>query len=284
MEDSVFYYSDYKTHESARINKGGAQKRSFIVNFEPPDRSKAGIYKLRFASKTNRILGVSNVEGVRRHTSDEDTKVNIGTVQLTVKDLKKVANELKRRHNELDKVPAIDVLSAAKGDDFIRKMEEFNVSIEQAKEKAMQSANPADLVGKIRLYEYVARLVVPGQSVNFDQNRSNFDINVRVQTAKPSTAKPYISMLTDNRCFTNAQHIFEIEAGPYKGTNRVNGRVFGPNNITADINFTEEGGTPERDKKYKLRGQVNRVLPAGKYVIEITHEISGKAEISLDTL
>lgn len=280
-EDSCFFYSDIKTRETANISKN-VQKRSFLVGFEPTDRSKAGIYKLRFASKTNRILGVAILDEGIRQVSDEESKVNIGTVQLTVKDLKKVAKELKRKHPELDKVPSIDELSTAKGDDFSKKIAEFNAGIEEAKKLAMESKDAADLVGKVRLYEYVARLVTPGQSVNFDQNRSNFDINVRVQTAKPSTAKPYVSMLTDNRCFSEAQHVFEIEAGPYKANNRITGRVMGP--TTADISFSVDGATPERDKKYRLRGTVNRKLPAGKYVMEITHEISGKSEVTRDTL
>jgi hypothetical protein len=283
MEDSVFYYSDTKTREAFNASNGkGSPKRSFLVGFEPPDRGKAGLYKLRFASKTNRILGVTVLEEGQRRASDEETKVNIGTVQLTVKDLKKVAVELKKRHTELDKVPAIDELSNATGSKLKNNMDVFNVAIEEAKQKAEKSEDAADLVGKIRLYEYVARLVTPGQSSNFDQNRSNFDINVRVQTAKPSTAKPYVSMLTDNKCFTNAKHAFEIEAGPYKGNNRITGKVIG--SYSADITFTQNGSTPERDKKYKLRGTVSRELPAGKYIIEITHEIIGKSEVSRDTL
>lgn len=280
MEDSAFYYSDYNTRENAKISKV-AQKRSFIVRFEPPDRNKAGIYKLRFASRTNRILGVSILEEGKRAASDEETKVNIGTVQLTVKDLKKVGSELKRRHQELDNVPSIEDLSKTSGENLVARMNDFNVSIEEAKTKAAESADAADILGKVKLYEYIATLVTPGQSVNFDQNRSNFDINIRVQTAKPSTAKPYISMLSDNRCFSNAKHYFEIEAGPYKANNRVTGRVLG--STSADIAFTTDG-TPERDKKYKLFGQVSRELPAGKYILEITHEISGKSEVSRDTL
>ncbi|MCL2038938.1 MAG: hypothetical protein FWG85_00745 [Bacteroidetes bacterium] len=283
QEDSSFFYSDIKTRESFAASDGkGSPKRSFLVGFEPPDRTKAGLYKLRFASKTNRILGVTVLEDGQRRGSDEETKVNIGTVQLTVKDLKKVAVELKKRHNELDKVPAVDDLSNASGSEIASRLDAFNAAIEDAKSKAETSDNSADLIAKIRLYEYIARLVIPGQSANFDQNRSNFDINVRVQTAKPSTAKPYVSMLSANKCFTNAKHVLEIEAGPYKTNNKVTGRVLGSYN--ADITFVQDGATPERDKQYKLRGTVNNVLPAGKYVIEITHDIAGKFEVFRDTL
>ena len=283
-EDSVFYYCDERTREAAQVSKH-AQKRSFIVNFEPPDRTRAGIYKLRFASRTNRILGVSNVEEGQRATSDEDAKVNIGTVQLAVKDLKKVGLELRRRHRELDRLPALDELAATRGGsaDISKKMQEFSALVDEAVQTALDDPTATEeLIGMLRLYEYIARLVTPGQSVNFDQNRSNFDINIRVQTAKPSTARPYAVMLAENRCFTNARHVFEVEAGPYKGNNVVSGRIIGP--TSADIVFTQEGGTPERDKSYKLRGVVSRELPAGQYIIEVTHRIADKAEITTDTL
>jgi len=279
-EDSVFFYCDTRTREVAAAARGNAQKRSFVVNFEPPDRNRAGIYKLRFASKTNRILGVARIEEGQRFVSDADERVNIGTVQLTVKDLIKVATELRNRHTEIERLPAVDELLNAR--DLAMAMNDFAERLERAKELALGHPDPSDLIGRINLYEYIARLVTPGQSINFDQNRSNFDINVRVQTAKPSTARPYIAMITDNRCFTNARHVFEIEAGPYKGNNRVTGRIIGP--TSADITFTQEGGTPERDKQYRLRGTVGRELPAGQYVIEITHDIAGKAEVSRDTL
>jgi hypothetical protein len=282
-DTAVFYYSPEKTKESAKVTNG-AQKRSFIANFEPPDRGKAGIYKLRFASRTNRILGVSVLESGQRAASDEETKVNIGTVQLTVKDLKKVANELKRRHQELDKVPSIDELLSAKGAELVSKMNIFNTSIEEAKTKALSAKEASDLVGKIRLYEYVAKLVTPGQSVNFDQNRSNFDINVRVQTAKPSTANPYVSVLTENRCFTTAKHVFEIEAGPYKGVgaNNISGSLSGP--ASASIRFEQIGNSPEQNGKYRLRGIVSTELPAGRYKMTITHTLPGKTSTIEDSL
>ncbi|MDR0927710.1 MAG: hypothetical protein LBO69_08100 [Ignavibacteria bacterium] len=286
MEDSVFFYSDQKTRESAQTSRN-ATKRSFVVNFEPPDRNKPGIYKLRFASRTNRILGVSVLSEGQRASSDENTKVNIGTVQLTVKDLKKVASELKRRHQELDKVPSLDELVNTRGPEFVNKMEQFNVAIADAKQKAETSNDAADLIGKIRLYEYVAKLVTPGQSVNFDQNRSNFDINVRVQTAKPSTAQPYVSVLTDNRCFTNAKHVFEIEAGPYKtgGGNRISGRIVNEGGATmANITFEpiDQGLTP--NAKYRLIGTVDRELPEGKYKMRLEHQISSKTVDIEDSL
>ncbi len=284
FEDSAFYYSDALTREAAK-QTSGPQKRTFVVNFEPPDRNKAGVYKLRFASQTNRILGVASVDGGGK-IMDDAAMVNIGTVQLSVKDLKKVAKELKRRHQELDKVEDIDELTMKSQETAgMEAIRAFDNNINEAISAAASGNNAADIIGKIRLYNYIAKLVTPGQSVNFDQNRGNFDINIRVQTAKPSTAKPYISTLTDDRCFTNSKHVFEVEVGPFKGTgvNKVTGKVLG--SVNADVSFEPEvGSTPERDKKYKLRGTINRELPAGKYTLQYTHEISGKSETVFDTL
>lgn len=281
-EDSAFYYSDLRTREAAKQFTTGAQKRAFIVNFEPSDRNKAGIYKLRFASQTNRILGVASLESKASEVSD-DAMVNIGTVQLSVRDLKKVAKELKRRHTQLDALDDIDALVAQSKVNTLEAARKFDANIEEAMKAVQNEPDAADLIGKLRLYSYIAKLVSPGQSVNFDQNRGNFDINIRVQTAKPSTARPYISTLTDDRCFTNAKHTFEIEAGPYKGTNRITGRILGN---SAAITFAPPPHqlNPERDKKYSLIGTVNQELPAGKYVMEYTHEISGKSEVVYDTL
>ncbi len=280
FEDSAFYYSDHLTRETAKRYTTGAQKRVFIVHFEPTERNKAGIYKLRFASQTNRVLGVASMSDKKIEVPD-DAMVNIGTVQLSVKDLKKVAKELKRRHPELDAVGEIENLIAASGVDALDASNKFDVAIKKAMEEAMKKDNATDLISKMKLYSYIAKLVTPGQSVNFDQNRGNFDINIRVQTAKPSTAKPYISTLTDDRCFTNSKHTFEIEAGPYKGNNRITGRIIGH---SASISFVQTGATPERDKKFKLIGSIDRELPAGKYVLEYTHELSGKSEVTYDTL
>ncbi len=281
-EDSAFYYSDIETRAVAKKSTSGAKKRVFVVNFEPTDRNKAGIYKLRFASQTNRILGVAAVDGKGSELSD-DYMVNIGTVQLSVKDLKKVAKELKRRHKELDAVDDIDKLVEESKNNLVEASRNFDASIEKAMEEAAKEDDAADLIGKLRLYKYIAKLASPGQSVNFDQNRDDYDINIRVQTAKPSSAKPYISTLTDDRCFTNAKHTFEIEVGPYKGNNRVTGRILGN---SASVTFTPSPSqpTPERGKKYSLIGTVNQELPAGKYVMQYTHEISGKSEVVYDTL
>lgn len=279
-EREVFFYSDSITKQSSTQAQ---QKRSFIVNFEPPDRNKAGIYKLRFASKTNRILGVAVMEPGQRSASDEETKVNIGTVQLTVKDLKKVAVQLKKSVTYLDPVLSVEELAASKGTEVMRVVDQFNKQIAEAKRKAeSDKKDPSDMTNKVRLYEYVARLVTPGQSVNFDQNRSDFDINVRVQTAKPSTADPSVSMVTSNFCFDNAKHVFQIEATPYKTNGVMTGSVRGAGG-NADIIFTDEK-SPIPNGKWERRGTLSKELPQGDYVMIINYTIGSKTGFVQDTL
>jgi hypothetical protein len=100
--DSTFYYSSNRIIDAdgrsviKSNSKDSKLKRAFVVYFEPP--AEQGWYKLRFYSKTNRILGIS-ADAKADELSDEMT-VNIGTVQLKVKDLHKVSRELEI---ELDK-------------------------------------------------------------------------------------------------------------------------------------------------------------------------------------
>ncbi|MCK5741424.1 MAG: hypothetical protein KAH48_04340, partial [Chlorobi bacterium] len=79
-EDSTFFYSAEESLKSvATEGSEDMKKRSFVVNFQPP--GEAGWYKLRFISRTNRILGVKSNQNFKN--LDEEAKVNIGTVQLT---------------------------------------------------------------------------------------------------------------------------------------------------------------------------------------------------------
>ena len=82
-EDSAFFYSDDQTREKAKTELEGLKKRSFVVNFEPP--AVKGWYKLRFSSRTNRILGIRADQNYA--DLKDDATVNIGTDQLTVRDL-----------------------------------------------------------------------------------------------------------------------------------------------------------------------------------------------------
>ncbi len=183
-EDSVFYYSE---DESLKLKaKTGLQKRSFVVFFQPPNQ--AGWYKLRFASRTNRILGVKGGQDIG--DVKDDATVNIGTVQLTVADLRKVMKELVKKLDGYD-LPTVEELS--QGGDIIT----FEKKLSASKLKASSAEKAEEIVGNINLYGYIVKLLAPGQSVNFDQNRGSIEFNVRVVTPTPKLAKPQVASLPD---------------------------------------------------------------------------------------
>ncbi len=281
-QDSTFYYSDIASHvASGGESSSGMQKRTFVVNFQPP--SKAGWYKLRFSSRTNRILGVrANVD---RNHIDEESTVNIGTVQLTVKALMKVRKTLESTLEKYQLPPA-DVLLEDNG------LEKFDDQIKGAIKKIMGEDNAIELKGKMELYSYIAKLLTPGQSVYFKQNRGALEINVRVITPNPPTANPVIIVNNDIHRFDAIAPMFRVSISPYRpgGGNIITGFVYNKSDVAgvepiAQISFvpvTEEEPPAGGSRAYY--GEVDRILDAGPdgsprmYMLKLTHNIAGAAK------
>ena len=271
-DDSVFFYS---TSESSK-GSGDLKKRSFIVNFQPP--SKAGWYKLRFASRTNRILGVKS--GAKPAEISDETTVNIGTVQLTVRDLRKVKKEL---NNKLEKY------SLPNYDDFVRtgNLEEFDKGLKYAKTKVEGLEDATDLIGKINLYGYICKLLAPGQSSNFEQNKGSIEFNVRVITPQPQLANPVITIADAYSCFDAVEPVIDFTISPYQGNNTVEGKVIDKNtgSTVARVNFRPRdevvAGTtpPSRGGSREYYGYVDSKLSPGKYDVEVTHRLAGKSDV-----
>ncbi|OGU41253.1 MAG: hypothetical protein A2X61_14175 [Ignavibacteria bacterium GWB2_35_12] len=269
-DDSVFFYS---TSESSK-GGGDLKKRSFIVNFQPP--SKAGWYKLRFASRTNRILGVKS--GAKPAEISDETTVNIGTVQLTVRDLKKVKKEL---NNKLEKwgLPSYE--------EFVKTgdLEGFDKSLKEAHSRVASAEDATDLHGKINLYGYICKLLAPGQSSNFEQNRGSIEFNVRVITPTPTQANPVITIAEGFACFDAIEPVIDFTISPYQGNNVVEGKVIDQGGSTvARVTFRgrdEVAGTtlPPRGGSREYYGYVDSKLEPGKYNVEITHRLTGKSDI-----
>ncbi|MBI5324253.1 MAG: hypothetical protein HZB41_03060 [Ignavibacteriae bacterium] len=269
-DDSVFFYS---TSESSK-GTSELKKRSFIVNFQPPNR--AGWYKLRFASRTNRILGVKSDANVAE-ISDETT-VNIGTVQLTVRDLKKVKKEL---NNKLEKygLPSYEDLVKTGN------LESFDKGLKDSKRKVERMEEATDLIGKINLYGYICKLLAPGQSANFEQNRGSIEFNVRVITPNPPMANPVITITDNFACFDAVEPAIDFTISPYQGNNIVEGKVIDQNTAAtvARVLFKprdEVAGTaaPIRGGSREYYGYVDSKLSPGKYDIEVTHRIGSSKQ------
>lgn len=273
-EDSAFFYSIEKTNSA--ISKGELKKRAFMVNFQPP--RKAGWYKLRFSSRTNRILGVRADQ--KPDEINEDTKVNIGTVQLTVRDLEKVRKELLSRLEKFE-LPDENVLT--KEND----LDKFDQLLQKSEELAYKEEDARDIRSKIKLYGYICKLLAPGQSVNFPQNQGAIEFNIHVITPEPQTADPAVVMPTAVRCFDKLAPAFEFTISPYQGNNSVSGVVKNLDGQVvasvqcrpADANTASNAGgavAGGKGQKKDYIGIVDKALRPGKYTIEVTHRLNSK--------
>ena len=226
--DSFFYYSAEETQRLISKSKSGdLKKRSFVVNFQP-DRSQGGWYKLRFRSKTNRILGVRG--GLEYPKVDDETKVNIGTVTLSVKDLRKVHKQLYTRL-EAFKPPDAEILtkSAPDIDSKRANLQKFDKLLKEAIDRAKEDEDATTYVGNLNLYGYIVKLLAPGMSEDFDQNKGGIEFNIRVIKPQIKTVEPSIGLPNDIvRAFEKDKATFIMDIGPYKhdGSNDVKGQVF----------------------------------------------------------
>lgn len=275
--DSSFFYAMRESGEIVTAKNESMQKRSFKVNFQPP--SQAGWFKLRFDTFTNRILGLKG--DMKFDEVDENATVNIGTVQLAVRDLQKVQKELK---SNLEKFDLPNVKDVAENPDI----DKLNDMLQKAKELAATGENADEVVGKINLYGYILKLLVPGFSQYFEQNRSNIEFDVRVVLPKPKMANPSLSLPMYTATFNALPPVFEFTAQPYQGTaNVVEGRVLDASkNAVARLQITAldemasaSVSTPNNGDPRQYRATVSEKLGPGKYTVEITHKLMGKSAI-----
>ncbi len=271
QDDSVFYYNhEYSLNSGRGVEKN---KRAFVVHFQPPGNE--GWYKLRFASKTNKILGVRGE--YQGKELDDDASVNIGTVQLSVKELKKVHKSLK---SELEKyeLPAIEVLTKEAD------LEKFDAGLRAAADKAATEAKANDIQSKIKLYGYIAKLIAPGMSVHFDQNKGYIEFDIRVIKPKPQMADPVLATVNKLNSFDAVAPVFMFSASPYQGpgNNKISGYVTDENgaqvaNVVAkpydDISSNEP--TPVKGGERRYQATLDTKLPAGSYNIKLTHGLQG---------
>ncbi len=286
--DSVFHYSIPETKLASGIygDRGTLSKRAFVVNFNPP--SKAGWYKLRFVSKTNRILGVRSDQKVEN--LDKEATVNIGTVQLKVTDLIKVEKELQRKLEKYE-VPSADVLTSSGG------FRAFDDAIDKSKTLASKEEDAGDLIGNIRLYGYIVKLLTPGQSQNFKQNKGDIEFNIRVMLPKPKMADPVIQVAENFYRFNEGKINFRMSVSPYQGdANIVRGTVHDAVSGTssqpvANITFRKAGeASLSTGGSADFIATVDKELSAGTnggprtYKIKLTHQLQGKSDLKEPTL
>lgn len=287
--EEVFYYSDTLSLKSSGVtdknaSSKGVSKRVFVVNFEP--KGQGGWYKLRFSSKTNRVLGIKKTEdGQKDAEISDDAKVNIGTVAVKVGDLRKVQKALK---NELESYGVPEWENITRGESGV---DDFDKGLEVAKQKAIDEAKEDvnKTVSNINLYNYIAKLLAPGLSSNFDQNKGAIEFNIKVNKPEVKTSEPVIIAEDEVYRFDGVEPSFYFTISPFQGEgkNIITGNVFEDQGMTKlagklvfkplNPNAPAQGGSREfiatMDKE--LKGNSNGT--ANVYYAKLNHQISSKS-------
>lgn len=284
--DSLFYY--IHNDKDQKINDE-LVKKSFGVNFQPA-KGQGGWYKLRFRSRTNRILGVKgdNIKSIDE-VPDEVT-VNIGTVQLKAKELKKVKKNIENDISKYGLPKSEDLIIKDQGaSDFERrqKSEEFDKKIREAIAKAQKGESYEEDKVKIELYGYITRLLTPNSSRYFNQNSNSIEFDVRVVVPEPKQVAPQVAVNSYLHSFDEVVPSFMFSISPYQeGRNNIRGVVYNKGDQTgapvAEITFQPSNpNAPAEGEARSYVGKVNKKLLAGngiarQYAVKIIHELSGK--------
>jgi hypothetical protein len=192
LEGKVQFEYDHDTTLSQGTNRFPAslKVRSFIARFQPKGRT--GVYKLHFYSKTNKILGIRrDPNSVSVEASDEE-KVNIGTVQLSVKDLRRVLKELNRTMNDTE---VLTLTTEFTKPDGRMSGKTYNEKL-NARVLALQTSNP-DLAREARLFGYINMILRPNQSSDLEQNQASMGFTVKVVQPDIPMSKPTIADLIE---------------------------------------------------------------------------------------
>lgn len=286
-EDSVFYYDAIATKSLVgQSGKAGLQQRAFVLNFQPP--ANAGWYKLRIYSRANKILGISS--GIKRENLDHNMTVKVGTVNLKVKELEKIKKNLEI---ELDKfnLPKEDVLYKPNGS------KKWNEMIAESQALADEEEDATKIRSSIKLYGYIGRLLTPGASVDFEQNKGSIVYDIRVLTPKPPLADPVISFNSEMHAFDASNVNFKFSISPYReNQNVLKGYVFDEVQGTsgsplAEVSIRPVNETSPTDGKARqYYGTINKKLMAGengtprRYLVRMEHSLSSKSSDSTSVL
>ena len=267
----IFGYSVEKTERLRTSNNQKLTKRAFVCNFQPP--SKPGWYKLRFSSQTNRIMGISADQ--KFNSLKDDQKVNIGTVQLKVKDLRSVQRQLAGQLAGTG-IPSADAFANGSLD-----VDKFNDALELAKEKVSKGSDgekSSQSSSRIDLFGYIAKLLSPGRYTTFDQNKGSIEIDIFVQQPEIEQEDPILTW--DD----NAQIYSFDKAGKYVATFVAN--LYDKatpsiqfNGSNSGVTITKVGPTSTNGKAGRYKVEVNRDLAPGEYKITASLASAGKTVV-----
>ncbi len=300
---AVFSYNAVETDKLAEEKGGRYLKRIFTTNFQP---TQAGWYKLRYTSRTNRIMGVGGDAASFDEVSDE-SKVNIGAMQLTVKKLRKVQKMLERELESYN-VPPMNTLIAAKNEEETAKFFALLDSAKAALKRERSGENDAslvqDIVRKIDVYGDMAKLLAPNKSRYFAQNSGAMEINIRVTKPPVAIVKANVALPQNVYLFDKLTPKFTFTAGPFYGNNFPKGEIIDANGAStplvieratetrpmlasaektnADVKTikalsasNDAVNTLDKGKAVEFTAKAVQVLKAGSYTVRIKHSSQG---------
>jgi hypothetical protein len=282
-----FFYNAAQTDDYARQNNGNINKRFFTVNFQP---TQPGWYKLRFSSRTNRIMGLSGDAHSVQEIAD-DAKISIGAMQLSVRKLRKVQNML---HRELEPfgIPSTEQLTKAQSDDAVR---EFFAQVERTKAAISnkQSDNPnamRDLMRKADVYADITKLLTPNKSQYFAQNHGAIEINVRVTAPPIDIVQAQIALPSEVYTFDKLSPAFTFSAGPFYGDNFPQGEIVSADGKAVTLKIERVDGLADASlKSPKITAAAQQgesatfmarspeLIKPGRYTVRMTHSAQGSA-------
>ncbi|MFN4916953.1 MAG: hypothetical protein ACK5HH_05830 [Ignavibacteria bacterium] len=267
----IFGYSVEKTERLRTSNNQKLTKRAFVCNFQPP--SKPGWYKLRFSSQTNRIMGISADQ--KFNSLKDDQKVNIGTVQLKVKDLKSVQRQLAEQLAGTG-IPSADAFANGTLD-----VDKFNDGLEAAKEKVTKSGDgekSSQSASRIDLFGYIAKLLSPGRYTTFDQNKGSIEIDIFVQQPEIEQEDPIITWDDNGQIYSfdkAGKYVATFVANLYdKATPSIQF-----NGSNSGVTITKVGPTSANGKAGRYKVEVNRDLAPGEYKMTASLASAGKTVV-----
>ncbi|MBM4173182.1 MAG: hypothetical protein FJ212_02360 [Ignavibacteria bacterium] len=266
----IFGYSDEKTDRLRQSSNGKLTKRAFVCNFQPP--SKPGWYKLRFSSQTNRIMGISAEQ--KFNSLKDDQKVNIGTVQLKVKDLRSVQRQLSDQLSGTG-IPSADAFANGSLD-----LDRFNDQLETAKKKVIDGGGEkvAQNTSRIDLFGYIAKLLSPGRYTTFDQNKGSIEIDIFVQQPEIEQEDPIITWDDNGQLYSfdkAGKYVATFVANLYdKATPSIQF-----NGSTSGVSITKVGPTSTNGKAGRYKVEVNRDLSPGEYKMTASLSSAGKTVV-----
>ena len=274
MDGKQQYGYDHDTTLAPGTNKFpvSLKVRSFMARFKPSGRT--GIYKLHFFSRTNKILGIRRDVNSTNVQADDEEKINIGTVQLTVKDLRSVIKELDRTMSD---VPVRELTTKFESSQISGRLYRDEVDKRVIE---LQNSDP-DLARQAKLYAYISMILSPNQSGELMQNQASMGFTVRVVKPNIPTAEPKIADLkTVVRVFDKLAKIsLPFQVSPATGTTEI-AKKPGTANITngSGASASASGGAGVQWVNRNLEIPVAGNLSARDepYIFDVLQNANGK--------